>query len=405
MSSDSSSPRIPPLVFVVLALVVIGAIWWGIRALSSATKEGGGGGAPPGGLPPATVILAPVEKRLSARVEAIVGTLRACSRSEVAAREAGPIATISVTEGDEVREGQTMAVLDGRRLEAQIAEAKAQVTVAEAFLHQKTSRVQRSSIDLKMKEKLFKDGAVSEAELLDARSANNVDRSVADAAADSLEAAKSRLDLLTVRLADLEVKAPFDGYVLKRHIEPGEWADAGASVVTLVSSGNIEAWLKVPERFAGSIGGKEIPVTVKATGSTVNSTSLVIVPAAESATRTLEVIATLPNEGGKLIPGLSVTAMLPVTEEKERLAVPVNALKQSYSGPVIFVPMDGEGPMPVAKRLPVTVLFQDEEFVYLEADGLKEGDQAVVEGNERLIPFQPLIIAQRDSAQPESQTP
>lgn len=406
MSSGSSSFRIPPLVFVVLAVVVVGVSWWGIRILSTAEKDGAEKGAAPGGMPPATVILAPVEERLSARVESIVGTLRACSLSEVAAREAGPISSISVTEGDLVKEEEIMAVLDGRRLGVQINEAKAQVTVAEAFLHQKTSRVQRSTIDLKMKEKLLKDGAVSEAELLDARSANNVDRSVADAAADSLDAAKSRLELLTVRQADLEVKAPFNGYVLQRHIEPGEWVSAGASVVTLVSAGNIEAWLKVPERFAGSIGGKEIPVTVNATGVTIKSTSLVIVPAAESATRTLEVIVTLPNEGGTLIPGLSVTAELPVTEKKERLAVPVNALKQSYAGPVVFVPMKGQGPLPVAKRLPVTVLFQDDEFVYLEAEGLKAGDQVVVEGNERLIPFvQPLIIATREPAQPESKSP
>lgn len=68
--------------------------------------------------------------------------------------------------------------------------------------------------------------------------------------------------------------------------------------------------------------------------------------------------------------------------------------------------MKGQGPLPVAKRLPVTVLFQDDEFVYLEAEGLKAGDQVVVEGNERLIPFvQPLIIATREPAQPESKSP
>ena len=97
--------------------------------------------------------------------------------------------------------------------------------------------------------------------------------------------------------------------------------------------------------------------------------------------------------------------MLPVTDKKARLAIPVNALKQSYAGPVVFVPMKGEGPLPLAKRVPVNVLFQDEEFVYLEAEGLKEGDQAVVEGNERLIPFQPLIIATRESAQPARPAP
>ena len=113
-------------------------------------------------------------------------------------------------------------------------------------------------------------------------------------------------------------------------------------------------------------------------------------------TRTFQVIATIANSSGTLLPGLSISAELPVTTNEPRLAVPVNAVVQGYAGPGIFVPLAKEGsPMPVAKRLPVEVLFQDNEFVYLKAEGLKAGDQVVVEGNERLFPFQPLNIKTR----------
>jgi len=402
MSSDSSSFRIPPLVFIGLAVVVVGLSWWGIRTLSSAKTDEGASKGGSGGPPPATVIMASVESRVSAKRQTIIGTLQARSRSAVAALEAGALLEVLIEEGDTVKKDEVIAVLDGRRLKAQIAEAKAEVTVAEAFQHQKESRVERSTIDLKMKEKLFGDGAVSEAELLDARSANNVDRSVAQAAGDSVAAAKSRLELFTVRLTDLEIRAPFDGRVVERHAELGEWVAAGSPVATLVSSGEIEAWLKVPERFAESIRGQEIPVTVKATGQTVTSISLRVVPEAQAATRTLEVIATLPNPGGTLLPGLSVTAELPVMASEERLVVPVNAVVQGYSGPGVFIPLDQGGPMPVAKRLAVEVAFQDNENVYLKPGELKVGDQVVVEGNERLFPFQPLNIVTRDSGKPEN---
>lgn len=401
MSSDSSSFRVSPLVFLGLAMLVGGVSWWGIRTLSSAQTEEGEGGGGQSGPPPATVIMAEVEGRVAAEQQTIIGTLQARSRSQVAALEAGALLTVTADEGDSVKKGEVIASLDGRRLKAQITEASAEVTVAEAFLHQKKSRVERSTIDLRMKEELYADGAVSEAELLDARSANNVDRSVAEAAGDSVQAARSRLDLLTVRLTDLEVRAPFDGRVVERHAEVGEWVDAGTPVVTLVSSGEIEAWLKVPERFARSVRGGEIPVTIKATGETVTSTSLRIVPEAETATRTLEVIAMLPNPDGTLLPGLSVTARLPVMASEERLVVPVNAVVQGYSGPGIFVPEDQGGPLPVARRLPIEVVFQDNEFVYFTADEVKVGDQVVVEGNERLFPFQPLKIATREDKNPQ----
>lgn len=397
MSSDSSSPRIPPIVVIVLALVVIGASWWGVKALSSATTESAGEGKAPSGPPPATVIMAPVESRVSAQIQSIVGTLRAKSRSDIAAREAGSILTIEVDEGDLVKKDDVIATLDARRLTAQIAEAEAEITVAGALVHQKQSRVKRSGIDLAMKEKLFAQKAISESEVLDARSANNVDKSVFEAAEDSLEAAKSRLKLLTVRQDDLKILAPFDGRVVSRHAELGEWVAVGAHVVTLISSGEIEAWLKVPERFASSVQGSEIPVTITATGQAVTSTALTIIPEADTSTRTLQVVATLPNADGKLLPGLSVTADIPVTTTAERLAVPVNAVVQGYAGPGVFVPLEKKGsPMPVARRLVVKVLFQDDERVYLEAEGLKAGDQVVVEGNERLFPFQPLIVEKRD---------
>jgi RND family efflux transporter MFP subunit len=340
--------------------------------------------------------MATVESRLSSQKQAIVGTLRAKSRSDVAALEAGSILAIKVDEGDLVKQHDVIATLDGRRLAAQFAEAKAEITVAAALVHQKKARVTRSSIDLEMKEKLFAQKAISESEVLDARSASNVDNSVYQATEDSLKAAQSRLELLSVRLDDLEIRAPFDGRVVARHIEHGEWVAAGAHVITLVSSGEVEAWLQVPERFASSVRGKEIPVTIRATGETVTSTALTIIPEADTTTRTLQIVATLPNENGTLLPGLSVTAELPVTTNEARLAVPINAVVQGFAGPGIFVPLQKEGsPMPVANRLPVEILFRDEQFVFLTAEGLKEGDQVVVEGNERLFPFQPLNIQTR----------
>ena len=394
----SSQPKTSPLIVVILAILVIGSSWWGINALSKAKgkAEEDPSGSDPGGPPPANVILATVESKTSTQTHQVVGTLRAKSRAKIAAREAGATLTINFDEGDLVEINSVIATLDTRRLDAQIAEATAEITVAEALVHQKKSRVKRSAIDLAMKETAFAGNALSEAEVLDARSANNVDNSIYASAQDSLKATKSRLELLNVRLDDLKILAPFTGRVVERHIEPGEWAEPGSAIVTLVSSGEIEAWLQVPERFATTARGKQIPVTLTATGQTVTSTSLTIVPEAETSTRTLQMVALLPNPGDTLVPGLSVSAALPVSENTERLAVPVNAIVQGYAGPSIFISSTQEGsPLPVAKRLPIEILFQENETVYLKAEGLKAGDQVVVEGNERLFPFQTLLIGER----------
>jgi multidrug efflux pump subunit AcrA (membrane-fusion protein) len=69
---------------------------------------------------------------------------------------------------------------------------------------------------------------------------------------------------------------------------------------------------------------------------------------------------------------------------------------QGYAGSGVFVGTLVEGsPLPIATRLPVEVLFQEKEIVYIKAEDLKAGDQVVVEGNERLFPSQPLLIRER----------
>lgn len=391
---SSSSKRNNPLVFIIIALILIGVSWWGIRALSMAKPAGqdsqtGGSGGPP----PANVVLAPVKKAMSQKTQHVVGTLRARKRSKIAARESGAVLELLVNEGDRVEADAVIARLDPRRLDAQIAEAQADLTVAKAMLTQRQAEVDRAKSDLAMKDRLFKQNALSQSEALDAQREFSVAEAQSTAANDSLSASQARLDLMQVRIADADIRAPFAGQVVSLHSEIGEWLTPGDPVVTLVSTGDIEAWLQVPERHANAVQGKEIPITLSAIGQVIKSKKLTLVADADTSTRTLQVIALLPNEDGQLTPGLSVSAQLPVTEKSERLSVPVNAIAQSYAGPGVFVATPQKGsPLPVARRVEVEILYQENGIAYLISDELKENDQVVTEGNERLFPFQPLLV-------------
>ncbi len=395
MKPSTTHPRgaASPIVFIGLAVIVLLLSWWGTKALSNAKTESAPEGAAPTGMPPANVILSKVEKKLSQQTHRVIGTLRAKSRSKLAAREAGAVLEILVKEGDLVKKGAIMAKIDPRRLEAQIVEANATVTAARAVVTQREAEKTRASTDLKMKEQLFAERALSESEVLDARRSAHVAEALASAAEESLGAMEARVDLIKVRREDLEIRAPFAGRVVARHTEIGEWVTAGSPVVTLLSVGEIEAWLQVPERFASVAGGKNIPVKLSATGKMVMATKLIPIPDADASSRTVQMIAVLPDPDNLLVPGLSVSAELPVTERIEQLVVPVNAVVQSYSGPGVFVPLKSpDSPLPVAKRIEVEVLYQADGYVFIRSKDLKEGDQVIVEGNERLYPFQPLMI-------------
>lgn len=395
--------------WVILALIVFGGLWVGIQALRKAEPAGAGGqkgGGAPQGPPPATVIVATVTQTPVQETRSVTGTLRAMERAEVAAQESGAVLEVKVDVGDLVKKGDVIALLDDRRLKASLLEAKATLTASEAMVVERSAESERAKRDLEMKDQLFAQRAVAERELLDSREATEVKVARLKASKDQVEALESALELLNVRLADATIKAPFDGRIVSRHVDPGEWIAPGNPVVTLISAGRVEAWMSVPERFIGQVTSSKsaLSITADGSGETAEVVSLRQVADIDPVTRLFPVVAILEDKNGTLAPGLSVHAELPVGVASARLGVSVNAVIESYQGAsVMKVVSAGEG-LPIAERIQVKTMFRRNEIVYVESDNLKAGDQIVIEGNERLFPGTPLIVAtpEKKSASPRA---
>lgn len=392
--------------WVVLAILVFGGFWFGLRTLRNAepAESGALGAGGPSAPPPATVIVASVVKKPVQETRRVVGSLRAVERAEVAAQESGAVLEMKVDVGDSVSKGDVIALIDDRRLKASMLEAKANLTASEAAIEERKAESERASRDLEMKKRLLSQRAVAEREVLDAQESAVVSESRLKASRDQVEAMRSALELLNVRLSDAIIKAPFDGRIIQRHVDPGEWIAPGSPVVTLVSTGEIEAWMNVPERFIGQISssGENLRIVSDGSGESASVVQLRQVADIDPVTRLFPVVATLENEGGTLAPGLSVHAELPIGKARERLGVPVDSLIESYQGSSLMkVVSTGEGP-PIAERIPVTTLFRRDDLVFVESEDLKPGDRVVVEGNERLFPGTPLLIDTPENRKPIS---
>lgn len=394
--------------WVLLALVVFGGLWIGIQTLRKAEPVGAGGpggaagpGGAPQGPPPATVFVAPVVLQAVQQEREVIGSLRAVARAAVAAQESGKVNEVLVDVGDRVRKGDLLAKLDDRRIRAELAQQEAMTTAATSRIAERDAEAERAEQDLKMKEDLFSQRAVSEREFLDAKREAAVARARADAAADESRAAASALDLQKVRLEDFSVAAPFDGIVVERHIDGGEWLAPGEPVVTLVSTGTVEAWIQVPERYSGQINDAEAGLEIVADGSGLRAPAKSIrqVADVDATTRLFSVVVEVDDLDGKLVPGLSVRAGVPVGTREERLAVPFDAVIETAAGASVFRAAPGEG-LPVAERVAVEVLFRDSGSVYLASEQLKPGDRVVVEGNERLFPGTPLLVSESGPSAP-----
>jgi RND family efflux transporter MFP subunit len=386
------------IVLVVLTVIVI-------LMVQQAPMVGSRGPEVPGGpsqMPPAAVIVASVQAENTQKQAIVTGSLRASSKIAVAAQEAGAVVKMLIDEGDEIQPGATLAILDARRIKAQLDEANARLTMASNLLEQRQAEHVRAEVDLRMKVGLTASKAVSQSDLLDAKKNLKVAALQVKSAADGISEAQSRVELLDVQLSDLTVKAPLPGVVVSRNVEPGEWVAAGSSVATIVTMDPMEAWLRVPARHLDT-AGKELEgfkVRQSATGQTFTPAKVILVPEVNDRSQLFTLVATVPNPDRKLSPGESVTGIVPIGKPAEHLRVPLNAVVYSAHGTVIYVvqkPLIDDA-LPTARPVSARIAFARNGSAFIVADnaGFSADDRVVVEGNQRLLPGQSLMIKTSD---------
>jgi len=412
---ESPNPGSKTKVITVLVVLLVVVTFVVIQLIRDAPTAGAGGKGPPAGgppqMPPASVYAVPAEVELTREQVVVTGVIQSISKSDVAAQEEGVVLQILVKEGDEVKKGDPLALLDPRRLKAQLQEGKARLTSSENLHKQRQAELTRAETDLDMKQKLSASKAVSKSAVLDAEKAMTVASAQLKVATDGITEAKSRLDLLNIQQDDLTVKAPFDGIVVARHVETGEWVASGATVVTLVAVDPIEAWLRVPAKYLGraSTDTEDFKVRQSSTGRIFHPTKITYIPEVESRSQLYTAIASIPNVNRELTPGESITGIVPIGEKTEYLRLPVNAIVHSQRGTVIQIvqPPKGEQPLPTGKAVPISISFEREGHVFIDATdaGFKAGDQVIVEGNQRLIPGQSVIVKPKNQPGTPPQKP
>ncbi len=324
----------------------------------------------------------------------VTGSLQAVSRSNISAQESGLVDRILVNEGSLIAEGEVILTLDNRRLNAQVRQAEAELANAQALVTQHEAELKLARFNHEREQGVYQRGASTDQELNERATQVQVSEAQLAAAQRTVERIERELEHLSIRVDDLTVRAPFDAQVVARHIEPGEWIDPGQSVVTLVSTGLIEARIEVPERYAPTVmqDPGSIFVALSNDGRTIESVNVRPIPQVDPRARTFQVIVTLQNDTNELVPGMSINAWVPTSEESLALVAPKDAVIRNGRDAYVFKVNAGDTDS--AERSPVRVLFTVGEHVALASEDLAAGDTVVVEGNERLFNGAAVTLAQ-----------
>jgi len=327
----------------------------------------------PGGMPPAKVVVSDVKTGMVAEKYEFIGTVYYVEVSDVASEVNGKVESVSFEEGQRVRKGSILVGLSADLLEKQLVSTRAS---HEQVLIER----EKAALDLKRIENLIKQGSVSE-QLYDEHRFRVMGL---EKKAVSLQADVERIK---VELGKKRIRAPFDGVVIERAVDRGEWLSPGSKVATIARDDTVDVVVDVPEYMIQYVR-QGMDLSVKAGGGVVEGKVFAVVPRGDVATRTFPLKIRIDNPE-TLKEGMEARVELPIAERKQSLVVPRDALINLFGSNVVFAVVDSK-----AKMIPVKVIGYEETIAGVNAHGLEEGMKVVVKGNERLRDGQPVIEAQ-----------
>lgn len=319
------------------------------------------------------------------------GAIRARRITEVRSEIGGRIEKLRIEEGQSVRKGQTLAVLDGREYRIAIEEARSRVLraigviaveedsifgytspevlqkeIAELLQMEREGKIsfeERRAREIELGVQALRDGSYRR-ELVEARSG------LSQARADE-ERARLNLERTTI-------KAPFGGVVSKMDLVQGQLLNMGEAICTLVDNIDLEAEVGVLESDVGGLElGRPALLEVPALEETLRVRVDVINPTIEADSRTCRVLLRVKNESGKLQPGMFVRAAIAGKIYPDKLLVPSEAILTRDGRPLLFKVEEDR-----AKWVYVRLGLRNDRFVEIESvlqgGPLDEGTLVVV---------------------------
>ncbi|MED5370080.1 MAG: efflux RND transporter periplasmic adaptor subunit [Myxococcota bacterium] len=332
----------------------------------------------------------PVQLELPGRVEAV-------RTAQVRARVTGVVLERSFEEGEWVEQGQVLYRIDPAPMQAALAQAKAQVSVAQANLQLAQSTAQRL-------EPLAGTKAVSAQTLDDARAAEAQARA-------SLELAKAQAQSAALDLQYATVRAPISGRIGRGLVTEGALVSAGelTPMASIVQLDPVYVNLSVPVAELRALRAQSGTSLEQEQGAQVtlsdgdwqyaHTGSLLFTDVSvDPQTGSTLIRASFPNPDAELLPGMFVRGSVQGQRKELAVSLPEEVIQRSGGESSVIVVQDG-----VAKQRSVQVRRTVGTQVVVQ--GLESGDAVVTDGFQKLTVGQPVTAVEVQAQAEAPQTP
>ena len=301
------------------------------------------------------------------------GYVVAQRKAAVASKGTGRLVYLGVVEGDKVKKNEVIARLEDNDIQAQLAEAKANLQFNEAQLNEAKNNYERQKA-------LLKTGGISETDYEVAET--NYKKVLA-----SIELAKAQVQASEVAVENTVIRAPFDGTVLTKNADVGEivaplaaGANSKAAVVTIADMSSLQVEADVSESNIQKVTNNQAcEITLDAYPAHHYAGYVAkIVPTADRTKATVMVKVGFKHYDNRVLPEMSAKVLFLKKEkeqnesnEKAMLVLPQSAVETKDGNQFVFKVKDNE-----AYEVQVTTGKTFSDYVEITR-GLENGDQVI----------------------------
>ncbi|TVQ41753.1 MAG: efflux RND transporter periplasmic adaptor subunit [Gloeocapsa sp. DLM2.Bin57] len=372
-------------------------------------------------IPPRPVTTATLKTGAAIRTIKLLGQVEASGQATIRSRVDGEVKEVLVKIGDRLNPNQTVAILDDRNqqlaflaAQARLAEEQSKLASLEvgtrseiiaqrqAELAAAVARESEAQDNLNRLTTLSQEGAISERDLIQAKTAADAARNERIRIEATLNEAQSGPTLeeiaaqraivqgaqITLEQAQLDLErtqitTDFIGVVQERLISPGDYIESGDPVISLINPEDIDIFLEVPEQLIGQVEvGQRVELKARAIPDWQGEATVqAILPGTEAATRRQVVRINLNQSTSSLLPGMSVqgTIELAIASEANQFIVPRDALSNRNEQWLIFGVENDQ-----IQEYPVEIIADMGETVAITQPDLTLGQEIVISGGDAL---------------------
>lgn len=342
--------------------------------------------------PPLVRATAPTVRDVAVKLTYSVD-IKPIEQAELQSKISGYVQRIHVDRGDRVEKGQLLVTIRPSELPEQVNQARQQVSQTDA-----THRLAQENVG--RARELYRRGLVPRAELDQAETQLQVTEAARGAS-------RAGLGVVSMRLAETEMVAPFSGFVTRRHLDPGALVAPGGSsvILQLMRIDRVRVVVSILEKDVPQVRrGLPVEVTVDALPGKVFAGQVArYAPMLDPATRTLEVEVQVPNQQAPsppsetkarpgtvdylLKPGMYGHASLTVAVHPQAMVLPVEAVLVEEQVRSVYVVREGR-----ARKAQVEVGYDGGDWLEI-AKGIGAQDQVIVTGIDLVSDGSPVQVA------------